>query len=66
MMATTSREPSESSVQVTKRFEYRVIDTGKRIEAATRQARCRRVAGRGRDDEKAALDCAAPGDHPDA
>ena len=32
MMATTSREPSESSVQATRRFEYRVIDTGKRIE----------------------------------
>ena len=31
-MATISQEPSGSSVQVTRRFEYKVIDTGKRIE----------------------------------
>ena len=31
-MASVSQELSGSSVQVTKRFEYRVIDTGKRIE----------------------------------
>ena len=32
-MVSVSRERSENSVQVTKRFEYRVVDTGKRIEA---------------------------------
>ena len=31
-MATISHEPSEGSVHVTRRFEYKVIDTGKRIE----------------------------------
>lgn len=31
-MATTSQKRSGSSVKVTRRFEYKVIDTGKRIE----------------------------------
>jgi hypothetical protein len=31
-MASISHEPSEASVHVTRRFEYKVIDTGKRIE----------------------------------
>ena len=31
-MATISQDPSQASVQVVKRFEYKVIDTGKGIE----------------------------------
>lgn len=32
MMATISQEPSGTSVHATRRFEYKVIDTGKGIE----------------------------------
>ena len=32
MMATISQEPSKTSMHATRRFEYKVIDTGKRIE----------------------------------
>ena len=48
-----------------KRYEYKVIDTGKHIEEQL-NALGVRVAGRRRHDEEAAPDRSAAGDHPDA
>jgi hypothetical protein len=49
-----------------KRYEYKIIDTGKHIEEQLNTARCRRLGGRRRHDEEAAADRPSPSDHPDA
>jgi cold shock CspA family protein len=49
-----------------RRFEYKVLDTGKSVEYELQRSRGGRLASRRRHDEEAAADCPTCRDHPDA
>lgn len=64
-MTTVSHEPPRAARYVGRRYEYKVLDTGSRIEDEQRAGRGGLARGR-RDDEEAAVHRAASGDHPHA
>ena len=59
-----SRAPRKEALMT--RYEYKVIDTGGRVEEKLNRLGAEELAGRRRDDQEAAVHRAAPGDHPDA
>ena len=60
------QERSLVAPDVTRRYEYKVIDTGKRLEEELNELGAERLASRRRHDEETAVHRATPGNHLDA
>ena len=65
-MTTIAHDPPSVRAHAVRRYEYKVIDTGKHVEDEAQRAGCEGLASGRRDDEEAALHRPAPGDHPHA